>query len=105
MATTPMTNTIAHPGRTGRVLAALLGGAIAVTAAYYATQSLSGQDPVTAIPAASTPATADPFQVMADLTPVVSAQLASSAVGADPFQVMADLTPVVSAQTADRADD
>ncbi|MGI9613948.1 MAG: hypothetical protein ACR2QO_13650 [Acidimicrobiales bacterium] len=105
MATTTTTATTARPARTGRALVALLGGVIAVTAAYHATQSLLGQDPVTAIPAASTPATADPFQVMADLTPVVSAHLHRGAVAADPFQVMADLTPVVSAQTADRADD
>lgn len=94
------TITIARPTRTGRALAALLGGAIAITAAYHITQSPPGQDPVTAIPAASTSATADPFQVMADLTPVVSAQQDSNAVATDPFQVMADLTPVMAAHLA-----
>jgi hypothetical protein len=97
------TTTIARPARTGRALAALLAGAIAVTAAYHATRSLLNEDPVTTIPAASTPATASPFQVMSDLTPVVSAQLGSSAVAADPFQAMSDLTPVVSAQLGSSA--
>jgi hypothetical protein len=83
MATTT-TTTIARPTPTGRALAALLGGAIAVTAAYHATRPLPSQDPVTATPTAST-ATIDPFQVMGDLTPVVSAHLASTAVAPDPF--------------------
>ena len=100
MATTT-TTTIARPTRTGRALAALLGSAIAVTAAYHVTRPLPSQDPITATPTAST-ATVDPFQVMGDLTPIVSAQMASTAT-VDPFQVMGDLTPIVSAQMASTA--